>query len=213
MNAHPISQERARRSPRRLRMTAGIAGAVLVSVVGGGGIAAAVEELEAEGEVDVSVEIPEIDGPGALAMTVASDSTSLTEEGSTGTERRFAGSLPTVTVTDTRSADEIPEGAYWTVLGSITDFTGDVDQPAIPAAESFGWIPAIVAGDPGSVSEGDAVAPGEGFRDAEILAMASDSATISPEGSWSADAELELVTPVTVAPGDYSATLTLSLFE
>jgi hypothetical protein len=213
VNAHPISQERARRSPRRLRLATGVAGAVLISVVGGGGIAAALGEPGPESDVDVSVEIPEIEGPGTLALTVASDSTALAEDGSTSTERRFTGTLPTVTVTDTRSAEEIPEGAAWYVLGSISDFVGDAGQPAIPAVDSFGWVPSIVEGDPGSVAPGDAVEPGAGFVDQEVLASTWNSAETSPEGSWSADAALELVTPVTVAPGDYSATLTLSLFE
>ncbi|MET0353371.1 MAG: hypothetical protein ABW038_05395 [Plantibacter flavus] len=199
------------RSGVRIGLTA--VGALLLATVGGAGAAAALDDPQGDNDVDVSVDIVELAEPGTLAMTVAAPSTALTENGSTGTTRQFTGTLPTVTVTDTRTAEEIPEGAYWYVLGSITDFTGDAGQPAISSADSFGWEPALVAGDPGSVSEGDPVAPGEGFDDVEMLAMAFDSGVIAPEGSWSADADLTLRTPSTVAPGEYSATLTLSLFE
>ena len=196
-----------------LRFGAAAVGVAILTCVGGASVASAVEDLQGGDDVDVSVEITELDEPGVLAMTVASDTTALLENGSTATQRRFTGTLPTVTVTDTREADEIPEGAFWYVLGSITDFTGDASQPDIVSAESFGWDPQLVAGDPGSVSEGDEVTPGEGFDDAEMFAMAFDSSVIAPEGSWSANAGLTLKTSASVAPGSYAATLTLSLFE
>jgi hypothetical protein len=194
------------------RASIALVGAATLSVVGASGIALALDPYGDE-DVAVSVEIAELEGPGVLAMTVAGQSSTLTESGSTATERQFTGTLPTVTVTDTRTADEIPDGAYWYVLGSITDFTGTAGQPSIDSAESFGWTPRLVAGDPGSVAAGDEVDPGEGFDDTEILAMAYDSEVINPEGSWSANADLKLRTGATVAPGQYSATLTLSLFE
>lgn len=195
------------------RIAAAALGVTILTSVAGAGVASALDEPYGDDQVDVSVEIPEVEQPGVLAMTVAGASTSLSENGSTATERRFTGTLPTVTVTDTREADEIPEGAFWYVLGSITDFTGDAGQPDIVSAESFGWDPQLVAGDPGSVAEGDTVLPGEGFQDVEMLAMAFDSGEIAAEGTWSANAGLTLKTPSTVAPGSYAATLTLSLFE
>ena len=193
-------------------MTTAVVGAMTLAIVGGSGVALALDDPYGDSDVDVSVDIAKIDN-GALAMTVAGGSATLTEDGSTASARQFTGTLPTVTVTDTRDAADIPDGAYWYVLGSITDFTGDAGQPAIDAAESFGWAPELVAGDPGSVSAGDEVTPGEGFVDSEILSMAFDSATVNPEGSWSANAGLTLRTDATVEPGKYSATLTLSLFE
>lgn len=62
-------------------------------------------------DVDVNVGITEIVDGGVLAMSVAGTATALTEDGSTPTVRQFKGTLPTVTVTDTRSPDEIPAGA------------------------------------------------------------------------------------------------------
>ncbi|WP_426998289.1 hypothetical protein [Pseudarthrobacter sp. N5] len=78
--------------------------------------------------------------PGVLAMSVAGTTTMLTEDGSTPTVRQFKGTLPTVTVTDTRVADEIPAGAGWYVLGTSSDFAGGSGQPAISASH-LGWAP------------------------------------------------------------------------
>ena len=192
-------------------------------LVGVAGMAAA-EEQYGEGDVDVTVQIADISEPGVLAMTVASTSTTLTENGSTEVERQFTGQLPTVTVTDTRSADEIPEGAGWYVLGTSSDFTGDAGQPVIGAGH-LGWAPQLIdGGESDLVSEGDVVdtvmdADGPeaelpfGLVDQELLAMAHGSAEVLPEGQWTASANLFLRTPATVTAGGYSATLTLSLFE
>jgi len=192
------------------RVTAAVVGAVTLAAVGGSGFAAAADY--GDQDVDVSVDIAKIDN-GALALTVDSESAALTEAGSTATERQFTGTLPTVTVTDTRDPEDIPEDTYWYVLGSITDFVGDDGQAPIDSAESFGWTPEITEGDPGNVSAGSPIEPGEGFVDPEILSMAYDSKIINPDGSWSASADLKLLTGADVAPGEYSATLTLSLFE
>ena len=201
------------------RVTAGAAGAVLLVGVAG---AAFADDIDyGTDDVDVNVEIAPAAEPGVLAMTVASDATTLTESGSTATVRQFTGGLPTVTVTDTRVfPDRISPAAYWYVLGSSSDFDGDAAQPDIPAGH-LGWAPALTGStDPGEVAAGDPVdtvmdsgPDAVGLVDQELLAMASSSAGINPTGSWSVGADLFLKTPITVAPGSYTATLTLSLFE
>lgn len=196
------------------RATTAVLGAVTLAVIGASGIALAADDPYGDDDVAVSVDIAPVVGPGALAMTVAGGSSTLVENGSTATERQFTGTLPLVTVTDTRDPADIPAGAFWYVLGSITDFTATGGQPAINASEAFGWTPELVTGDPGDVSAGSEVEPGDGFVDPEILSMAYDSGDILANGtSWSARAGLTLLTPATVAPGQYTATLTLSLFE
>ena len=195
------------------RMSIAAVGALTLSVLGGSGFAAALDDPYGDEEVAVSVDIAEVEEPGALSMTVDGTTAALAETPGTPTTRLFSGSLPTVTVTDTRAPEDIPEGAFWYVLGSITDFSGDAAQPDIISADSFGWAPVLTEGDPGSVSAGDEVEPGEGFVDPEILSVAYDSAEIAPEGSWSANAGLTLKTGADVAPGKYTAQLTLSLFE
>ncbi len=198
----------------------GLGTALLVGVAS----AAAAEENFGDNDVDVTVEIAQIDEPGVLAMTVANTSATLTENGSTATERQFTGQLPTVTVTDTRAAADIPAGAGWYVLGTSSDFAGDAGQPAIGAGH-LGWAPQLIdGGDAGLVSEGDVVDTvmdeddpsvqlPVGLVDQELLALALDSAAIAAEGQWTASANLFLRTPADVAPGAYTASLTLSLFE
>jgi hypothetical protein len=202
------------------RIAAGAAGAVMLVGVAGAALA---DDDYGTDDVDVNVTIDDADEPGTLAMTVAGDSTELTESGSTATVRQFTGTLPTVTVTDTRVfPDRLDPGAYWYVLGSSTAFAGDAGQPAIPAA-NLGWTPALVgATDPGEVAAGDPVGTvldnpsgpdSVGLVDQELLAIAANSGDINPTGSWSVNAGLVLKTPITVATGDYTSTLTLSLFE
>lgn len=198
------------------RTSAVVVGALLLT---GLASAAAAEEYGSD-DVDVNVDIAAIEGPGVLAMSVGGTSATLTETGSTELVRQFTGTLPTVTVTDTRSADEIPAGAGWYVLGSSTDFVGNAGQAAI-GAKYLGWTPALIdGGDAGLVTEGDPVGTavdggpnGVGLVDQELLALALDSGAIASEGQWTANAQLFLRTPATVAPGSYSSTLTLSLFE
>lgn len=172
-------------------------------------------------DIDVSVSIPKTSESGVLAMSIAGTSTALTENGSDALVRQFTGTLPTVTVTDTRTAAEIEPGVGWYVLGTATELTGDAGQAPI-GAEHLGWAPRLIdGGDAGLVTEGDPVqtvldtdAPDPfGLVDQELFAMALDSAEIAAEGQWTATADLTLRTGATVAPGAYSGTLTLSLFE
>lgn len=200
------------------RVAVGAAGAVLLVGVAG---AAFADDDYGSDDVDVNVTIEEADEPGVLALTVASDATTLTESGSTALVRQFVGTLPTVTVTDTRVfPDRISPDAFWYVLGTASSFVGDAGQPDI-GAEHLGWTPALVGGtDPGEVAVGDQVdtvldsgPDAVGLVDQEILALASSSQEINPTGSWSVNAALFLKTPITVATGTYQSTLTLSLFE
>lgn len=194
-------------------------GSLILAGVAGTAIA---DDAElATGDVAVNVEIAEIEEPGVLAMTVEDTPATLIEEGSTDTVRQFKGTLPTVTVTDTRQADEIPDGAGWYVVGSATAFVGTDGQDPIDPSH-LGWAPALVdGGEEGLVAEGDRIdtvldedsEASRGLVDQELLAIALDSGAIAEEGQWSANAELFLKTPATVAPGTYSSTLTLSLFE
>ncbi|WP_341976731.1 hypothetical protein [Microbacterium sp. LWO13-1.2] len=203
---------------RLARWTAVTAGAAIFVGIAGAAVA---EEQHGDEAVDVSVSIAQIDEPGVLAMSIAGTTTTLVENGSDALVRQFTGSLPTVTVTDTRDPGDIPAGVGWYVLGSSSAFAGDAGQPAI-GADHLGWTPRLIdGGDAGLVTEGDPVqtvldttAPDPfGLVDQELFAMALDSAAIAAEGQWTATADLTLRTPAEVAPGSYSGTVTLSLFE
>ncbi|WP_433532248.1 hypothetical protein ACQPYA_09555 [Micromonospora sp. CA-263727] len=205
---------------RRRLLAAGAAGALLAGSVAMASPALA--EPGDESDVQVTVDIEEIREPGVLAMSVAADSVALTEDGSTLLVRQFVGTLPTVTVTDTRTADEVPEGAAWAVLGSATDFVGSAGQAPIGAGH-LGWKPRLIdGGDTGLVSEGEEVVtvldeatqPGNnvGLVDQELLVSTFDSGAVAGD-AYSVNADLFLRTPGDVAAGAYTSTLTLSLFE
>ncbi|GGM81956.1 hypothetical protein ACFFX1_21200 [Dactylosporangium sucinum] len=175
-----------------------------------------------DADLQVTVDIAEIREPGVLALSVAGNAVVLTENGSTLLVRQFTGTLPTVTVTDTRTADEVPAGAGWAVLGSATSFVGTAGQAPI-TADHLGWKPHLVdGGETGLVTEGEEVVtvlddptqPGNnvGLTDQELLVSAYDSAAVAGD-AYAVDADLYLRTPADVAAGQYSSTLTLSLFE
>jgi len=204
---------------RRLA-AAGAAGAALAATMALPAPAAA--EPGDSSDIEVTVDIPEIAEPGVLALSIDGDSVALSEDGSTLLVRQFVGTLPTVTVTDTRTPEEVPDGAAWAVLGSATDFAGSAGQAPIGAG-NLGWRPHLVdGGGTGLVTEGEEVVtvldeptqPGNnvGLVDQELLVSTFDSEAVTGD-AYSANAELFLRTPADVAPGTYTSTLTLSLFE
>lgn len=175
---------------------------------------------DTEGGVEVDVDILPLVEPGELALSIAPGQVTLLENGSTANWRQFTGELPSVTVTDTRTEEEVPEGAFWYVVGTSTDFVGAAGQPSLPAGH-LGWTPKLLSqSESGLVAEGDPVETvmdagpnAVGLVDQEFLVSTGDSAAVREEGSWTAGANLFLRTPIDVAPGSYGATLTLSLFE
>ncbi|MEE6281574.1 hypothetical protein [Georgenia sp. MJ170] len=191
----------------------GVTGAMLL--VSGAAVAVA-DEVAGE-DVEVNVEIEAQEPVGALTMSVASDSTALIEvESSDADVRQFNGTLPTVTVSDDRQ--EVPEGVFWYVTGQSSAFAAE-GLPEI-GPDQLGWTPNLITDD-GVVASGDEVLTsldeGEdavGLVAEELLALAWDSAEAQDTtGEWEADAALFLKTPSDVAPGSYSATLTLTLWE
>ncbi|TMR93993.1 hypothetical protein [Nonomuraea basaltis] len=198
------------------------AGAVLAATTALQSPALADPDPDNSADVQVTVDIEEIKQPGVLALSIADGSVALSEDGSTLQARQFAGTLPTVTVTDTRTREEVPGGAAWAVLGSATEFAGNAGQAPISAGH-LGWKPRLLdGGGTGLVTEGEEVVtvldeptqPGNnvGLVDQELLVSTFDSGTVAG-GSFSVNANLFLRTPADVAAGSYTSTLTLSLFE
>lgn len=196
------------------RAAAGALGGMLLIGVAGAAIA---DEIDG-GQVDVDVNIEPVEPVGALTMSVAASSTALTEVDSADPEvRQFDGILPTVTVTDDRQ--EVPADTFWYVTGQSSAFSA-AGVPDI-GAEHLGWKPALQSDDSnGEVAEGPQVdtvldeGPNAvGLVGEELLAIAPNFSGELPTGSWSANANLFLKTPVNVAPGSYSATITLTLWE
>ncbi|WP_327044649.1 hypothetical protein OG320_23225 [Microbispora sp. NBC_01189] len=172
--------------------------------------------------IDVSVNIEPTTTPGQLSMTVAdNDGVALQENGSDATARQFTGTLPTVTVTDTRGPEEIPAGEYWAVVGQAGAFTSAGDPAKTIGPEYLGWTPrlltdsstgAVSAGEPVSsvVSDGTG-APAVGLEGQELLISTANST--DEIGTSKVNADLALRTAVDVAAGEYHSTLTLSLFN
>jgi hypothetical protein len=192
------------------------AGALGGMLLFGAAGAAVADELDS-GDVDVTVDIAALPPVGALTMSVAAASTALGEVASADPAlREFAGVLPTVTVSDDR--EEVPDGAFWYVVGQSSAFTA-AGVPEL-GPEHLGWMPRLLTENDGEVAEGpevgtvfDAAPNNVGLEGEEFLALALDSGEARTTGQWQANADLTLKTPVDVAPGNYSATITLTLWE
>lgn len=197
------------------RVSAGVAGGALLAGVAGAAFAE--EQIGGGSDVDVNVTIEDTD-EGVLAMSVAGADAPLAEvESADPTIREFSGQLPTVTVTDTRTADEIPDGAFWYVTGTASSFVGDGAQSEI-TADHLGWQPSVSDDGSGAVAVGgdvdtvlDEGPNAVGLVGQELLEMAMTSEEAI--GSWEATAGLTLKVPAETEAGSYSSTLTLSLFE
>ena len=170
-----------------------------------------------DSDVTVNVEVTDSQSPGVLALSVAADSTNLTEvDSGDPLVREFTGTLPTVTVTDTRSV--VPD-VPWAVLGTTSDF---VSGNATIGAEHLGWTPYLTNDYGPDIESGtdietvidDPANEGLGYADGELLYVNFDQIGSYGQGSWSAAAGLQLkVDAASVVPGNYTAALTLSLFE
>ena len=197
------------------RTAAGLAGAALLAGIAGA--AYADEKVGDSTGVDVNVSIDERE-TGTLAMTVAEGDAPLTEVASNDPAiREFTGVLPTVTVTDTRTAEEIPEGAYWWVEGTASSFVGDNGQRQISAGH-LGWSPYVDDNGNGMIGAGGDVETvlddgpaNRGLQGEELLGMSLDS--VETLGTWEATADLTLKVPADTEAGNYHSTITLSLFE
>src|SRR5690625_2022019 len=133
------------------RAGVGAVGALLLTGVAG----AAIADEVGSNEVDVSVDIEALPPVGALTMSVAADSTTLTEVDSEDPEvRRFDGTLPTVTVSDDR--EDVPEGVFWYVVGQSSAFTAE-GAPEI-GPEHLRWRPELLTENNAEVAPGDQVA-------------------------------------------------------
>lgn len=202
------------------RTTARTAAAALGLALAGVGALTSTAAADDDTGIDVSVTIEDLTPPGVLAMSVAAnDGVTLTEDGSDASARQFVGTLPTVTVSDSRTSDEIPAGAFWAVVGQASAFTGNGVEPLGP--EYLGWAPrlltpssegSVAAGDPvSSVIEDGSGSAAVGLEGQELLV--STWASGSEPGPWDVTADLALRVPTDTPAGDYTSVITLSLFE
>ncbi|MDR2254078.1 MAG: hypothetical protein LBD97_09545 [Bifidobacteriaceae bacterium] len=205
----------------RLVMIAGAA--ILAAGIGPAAFAGPGDPIDpgSDGVVTLDIDLQD-DGDGALWMTVADDQETLVEDPAqaSGGVRVFEGTLPTVTVTDTRTGSDVPEEGevWWYVTGEVGDFTHD-DGAHVIYGHQLGWTPAMTVDPGGDVEAGDPVDstvddPAAGLQGgSDLLVWTWDSNPANPFGTWSAQAGLTLKTSGPVYPGHYAADLTLTLME
>ncbi|MEV7805548.1 hypothetical protein AB0O28_21635 [Microbispora sp. NPDC088329] len=205
------------------RTTQLLAAAVLGLALAGAGVAGpALADDNPGSGIDVSVKIEPTTTPGQLSMTVADNNgVSLTENGSDAAARQFTGTLPTVTVSDTRNPEDIPAGEFWAVVGQSSQFVASDDPAKTIGPQYLGWKPRLLSdSSTGAVSAGEPVssvisdgtgAPQVGLQGQELLVSTANSS--DEIGTSKVNADLALRTPVDVAAGEYHSTLTLSLFN
>ncbi|GLX11038.1 hypothetical protein [Microbispora sp. NBRC 16548] len=207
------------------RTTQLLAASVLGLALAGAGVAgpAMADDDPGTGNgIDVSVKIEPTTTPGQVAMTVADNNgVALQENGSDATARQFVGTLPTVTVSDTRQPEDIPAGEFWAVVGQASQFVAADDPAKTIGPQYLGWKPrllsdsstgAVAAGEPVSsvISDGTG-APQVGLEGQELLVSTANSS--DEIGTSQVNADLALRTSTDVAAGEYHSTLTLSLFN
>ncbi|MDO8145628.1 MULTISPECIES: hypothetical protein [unclassified Isoptericola] len=208
------------RSTRRRTAAASI-GLSLLAAAGVPTLAAAADPA-GDDSIDISVDIEDLTPAGELSMSVAAnDGVALVEEGSDDTARQFVGTTPTVTVTDTRSPEEVPDGSYWAVVGQAGDFVEGSDATQTFGPEHLGWEPRLLTpSSTGLVAEGEPVssvvddgtgAAAVGLEGQELLVSTFSAA--EEIGTWDVEAGLTLRTPADIPAGSYTSTLTLTLFE
>jgi hypothetical protein len=161
------------------------------------------------GGIGVEATVPE-DAQGVLALTIADygDHVTLDKASNGGDRLRFTGTLPKVTVSDSRNAAQAAGGG-WAVSGQASAFAS---RAAKLSAEHFGWTPQVLSARTG-LTAGGAVATsldgGPGLAQPATLATATSAGRL---GSADLGAGLVLDAPVDTPAGTYRGTLTVSLF-
>ncbi|MFE9651897.1 Ig-like domain repeat protein [Micromonospora sp. NPDC006431] len=148
----------------------------------------------AAGAITAPVEIIADVAPGAFSLDVANPTASLTGGTVGGTA---AGELPAAKVTDLRGTN-----VGWDLTGQLEDFTLGANTIA---NSNLTWTPsAAKTSGSGAVTAGAAADLG----DTRTLCSATSGASA---GVFTCGADLNLTIPDNVPPGEYSATLTLTL--
>ncbi|MDG4764963.1 Ig-like domain repeat protein [Solwaraspora sp. WMMD406] len=131
---------------------------------------------------------------GAFTLDVAGD-TALLTGGSVGGSA--TGELHSATVTDLRGSN-----AGWDLTGQLADFVGPT---ATISSGNLSWTPSATR------TSGSGVVTAGATADLGETRTLCSTAVGASAGQFTCDADLELAVPDDVAPGEYSATLTLTL--
>ncbi|WP_069387675.1 alkaline phosphatase [Cellulosimicrobium cellulans] len=169
------------------------------------------EDGPAENGIPLRASVPQAgEEQGSLTMTVADAGEGVALEGgaNVGDRLRFNGTLPTVSVSDSRSNAQAGQGG-WAVAGQAGDL---VSGESVLRADRLGWTPGVLTDKPG-VTPGAPVATslagGEGLATPATLATATSEGRL---GTTELTADLALEVPVDTRAGEYEGSLTVSLF-
>lgn len=169
-------------------------------------------EEPADGDIPVEAQIDGLGGDdgggadedGSLVLSVSDGTASLGDQRNAGDRLRMTGTMPSVTVTDTRN-----QADGWSVAGQSSDLTAGDETVS---ADHLGWIPNVVDEEenpiPGTAVAGT-LAGGEGLAAPQSLGEANAENRL---GSTALAADLNLEVPVDTAAGTYEGALSVSLF-
>lgn len=159
-------------------------------------------EDSTKADIDVSVDIPVT---GGLAVNVASTKLDLGQAklSSDLSSLDASGTLPAVTVADTRSSNP-----GWSLTATASGFTGSEGLSLDGKYLGIGKTRVLSAATGQTLSLGAGVAPGVGFTGGTTLASAAAGAGL---GSSTFEADLQLKAPAATTPGDYVSVVTITV--
>jgi len=132
----------------------------------------------------------------------------LSEPTSLGDRLRLTGTLPKVTVSDTRN-DTQAAGSGWSVTGHASAFSSDDERFS---SAYLGWKPRSAHLRDGVVLGSEVLGSLEGGPGLDAPASLLSAPADARLGSSAARADLRLEVPVDTAEGTYTSQLSVSLF-
>lgn len=159
-------------------------------------------EDSTKADIDVSVDIPVT---GGLAVNVASDKLDLGQAklSSDLSSLDASGTLPAVTVADTRNSNP-----GWSLTATASNFSASEGLTLDGKYLGIGKTRVVSASAGQTLSLGAGVAPGVGFTGGTTLASAAAGAG---QGAATFEADLQLKAPAATTPGDYVSVVTITV--
>jgi type 1 glutamine amidotransferase len=159
----------------------------------------------------IPVEVSVVDAPGALSLTVGNYGSAvklLKQDTEDDLRWSFQGTLPTITIDDSRNNTQAGAGG-WAASGQSSDFTS---AAGTLTADHLGWAPRFVQPRAGVVLGDRSVTALDGGTGLSVPSPLASAPNADRRGSAQVTADLFLELPAGTTEGDYSARVTLSLF-
>ncbi|MEE6282344.1 alpha/beta hydrolase-fold protein [Georgenia sp. MJ170] len=159
--------------------------------------------------IPIDATIPEATN-GVLALTVADagGGVALSAPDNRGDRLRLSGTLPEVTVSDSRTAQQSGAGG-WAVTGQADSFSS---AGRYVTADHLGWIPTVLTPRPGLAAGSEVAGALDGGSGLATPATLASAGTDGRSGSTTLGGALVLDVPVDTEAGTYTGSLHVSLF-